>query len=63
MDEKQMQLVGAILTIGYAWGKQFDRVERLCDAYIEIMNQLRYLEQRKMVPVPRGKKARGARQD
>jgi len=45
MDEKHLQLVAAILTVGYAWDKQFDRVERLCDAYVEVMNQLRYLEQ------------------
>lgn len=61
MDEKQLQVVAAILTVGYAQGKQFDRAERLCDAYIEIMNQLRYLEQHKAIPVPRGRRARAAR--
>jgi len=61
MDEKHLQLVAAILTVGYAWDKQFDRVERLCDAYVEVMNQLRYLEQQKIVPVPRGRRARAAR--
>lgn len=61
MDEKQLQVVAAILTVGYAWDKQFDRVERLCDAYVEVMNQLRYLEQQKVVPVPKGRRAQAPR--
>lgn len=61
MDEKTLQIVAAILTAGFAVDKNFDRVERLCDAYLETMKQLRYMEQQKAIPVPRGRRARAAR--